>query len=337
MCEELFKVYQKENIDAEVEQLFRYYRSTGYPNYDASEYDGTKILQSIRDYDESNILVGKDLKQTMHGCGFLWTYFPHWIDVPCGSDKALSEKWEDDERLRKLIYKTYRWQQKHGNGVFTVNRLRQNAKVYLCSQSVSNFRPTVAKYIYNTYGNKGVVWDMSSGYGGRLLGFMASDCHTYYGTEPAKKTYYGLLKLTGDLKPEDKTVHLLNRGSEVSPPVVNEVDLCFTSPPYFDTEKYSTEISQSFRKFPTPDEWLDGFLGQTIKNCHVALKANGTMVLNVANVKSMPNLESETVRIAEENGFELVDTLYLILSSIAGKGVKREPVFVFKKVEGADA
>lgn len=330
---ELFKVHQEETIDAEVESLFQYYRLHGYPNYNATDYDGAKILRSIASYDESKILVGKDLKQTMHGCGFLWTYFPHWIDVPCGSDKPLSEKWNDDDLLRQLIRKTYRWQQKHGNGTFTVNRLRQNAKVYLCNQSVSNFRPTVAKYIYNTYGNNGTVWDMCSGYGGRLLGFMASNCHTYYGTEPALKTYHGLLRLSDDLTPEGKSVRLFNRGSELVPPVVNEVDLCFTSPPYYDTEKYSDELSQSYKKYPSPTEWLNGFLGQTIKNCHVALKQNGTMILNVANVKSMPNLESETIRIAEENGFVLVDTLYLILSSIAGKGVKREPVFVFKKAE----
>jgi len=91
--------------------------------------------------------------------------FPHWIDIKCAGEKnTLSENWDDDDKLRKLILKTYKWQLKHGNGKFTTNRIRQNAKVYCSKQSVSNFRPTVAKYIYNIYGNSGNVWDMSGGY-----------------------------------------------------------------------------------------------------------------------------------------------------------------------------
>ena len=37
------------------------------------------------------------------------------------------------------------------------------------------------------------------------------------------------------------------------------LDLCFTSPPYFDTEKYSDEDTQSYKKFPTEDGWVNGF------------------------------------------------------------------------------
>ena len=35
--------------------------------------------------------------------------------------------------------------------------------------------------------------------------------------------------------------------------------------------------------------------------------------------------------VAKEEGFNHIDTLKLILSSIAGKGIKYEPVFIFKK------
>ena len=55
------------------------------------------------------------------------------------------------------------------------------------------------------------------------------------------------------------------------------------------------------------------------------------VILNVANVKSCETLEADAVALAEKLGFVLCDTLYLVLSSIAGKGIKREPVFIFKK------
>ena len=45
----------------------------------------TKELAKVSNFDESRILRGNDLEQTMHGCGFLWTYFPHWVDVRCGN------------------------------------------------------------------------------------------------------------------------------------------------------------------------------------------------------------------------------------------------------------
>ena len=38
------------------------------------------------------------------------------------------------------------------------------------TQKVSNFRPTIAKYIYDNYSNNGNVLDYSAGYGGRLIG-----------------------------------------------------------------------------------------------------------------------------------------------------------------------
>ena len=270
----------------------------------------------------------------MSGCGFLWTYFPNWKDIECGNSKSLSELWEDDNKLRELIRKTYRWQQKYGNGIFTVNRLRQNAKVYLCGQSVSNFRPTVAKYIYDTYGNMGSVWDMSCGFGGRLFGFFASDCKEYYGTDPSTSVMNGLNNLYKDLQQidKDKKVYLFKQGSEINVPIKDKsIDLCFTSPPYFDTEKYSDEETQSYIKYKTEDEWINGFLNDTIKNCYRVLKDNGYLIINIANVQTAKDLEERTVEIIKKNNFELEDTLYMVLSSISGKGIKKEPIFVFRK------
>ena len=68
-----------------------------------------------------------------------------------------------------------------------------------------------------------------------------------------------------------------------------------------------------------------------IHNCNIALKKEGTLIINIANVPTAPSLEEDTISIAKEEGFILTDTLKLILSSIAGKGIKYEPVFIFKK------
>jgi hypothetical protein len=316
-----------------VSVLFNYFREHGFPDYTRENYNVNKEMLKLQKYDEKQILQNnKYLKQTMHSCGFLWTYFPHWKEVQCGDNgKTVLDSWNDDETLKKLIKKTWNWQLKHGNGKFTINRIRQNAKVYGAKQSVSNFRPTVAKYIYNTYGNKGKVWDMSSGWGGRLFGFLASDCHTYVGTEPSTKTYNGLCELKNDYTYLKKNVEILKCGSEDYEPIERSFDLCFTSPPYFDTEKYSEEKTQSFIKYNTRDSWLNEFMRKTLENCKYGLKDTGYLIVNISNVKTYKTLESDFMNLCKELGFYHIDTLYLILSSIGGKGVKTEPVFIFKK------
>ena len=329
--EEMFKVSKEKDINEEVEKLFKYYRKTGFPNYNRKDYNAKKELDKIIKFDENKIFNNKELGQTMHGCGFLWTFFPHWIDVKYKTEKkTLRENWNDDKKLRSLILKTYKWQLKHGNGTFTTNRIRQNSKVYCNKQSVSNFRPTVAKYIYNQFGNNGTVWDMSAGWGGRLLGFLASDCSKYIGTEPSVKSFNGLCELKKTYKYINKDVELYLSGSEKFLQKPNSVDLCFTSPPYFDTEQYSQEETQSFMAYPTKELWVKEFLRKTMVNCRIALKEDGYMIINISDTNNCNWLSEETIKMAKLEGFVLIDTYYLILSSIAGNGKKMEPIFIFK-------
>lgn len=80
------------------------------------------------------------------------------------------------------------------------------------------------------------------------------------------------------------------------------------------------------------EEWRKNFLKRMIHNCHIGLKDNGILIINIANVSTAPTLEQDTVSLAMEEGFILKNTLKLILSSIAGKGIKYEPVFIFEKI-----
>lgn len=330
--EDIFIVSPDKNIDEETEKLFRYWRDKGFPDYDRNDYDIKEEMDKLIKFDESVIYDDKYLRQTMHSCGFLWTYFPNWIDV-CylDSNKSVRSCWDDDNLLRSCIKKTYNWQLKHGNGVFTVNRIRQLSKVYCSSQSVSNFRPTVAKYIYNNFGNNGIVWDMSGGWGGRMMGFLASNCQKYIATEPCFETWLGLQELSSDYEYLGKSVEVHKCGSEDFVLPKNSVDLCFTSPPYFDTEKYSKEPSQSYIKYPSVDEWTNDFLLKTITNCFDCLKCGGYMIINIANTTKYKNIETSLVSMCEKIGFALEDEYKLILSSISGKGIKTEPVFIFRK------
>ena len=325
-------------VDYGVEVIFNYYRRHGFPHYTIREDEKHDHMRKLQKFDIDTILDGDKIVQTMHGLRMAWTYFPHFWEVRCGSAKqSPMEIFYDDEKFKRTIKKCWKWCVKTYKGenegtknVMHENRLRQSIKIYTGTQSVSNFRPTAAKLIYEKFGGD-VIWDMSCGWGGRLIGFLASSRKKYIGTEPSSLTFEGLQKIKKDFFYLKKSVELHKLGSEEFIPDRNSLDLCFTSPPYFDTEKYADEETQSYIKFPTKEEWVNGFLRKTIENCYRGLKSGKYMLINIANTPKYKFIEEETQRIAKELGFVQNDTLQLTLSSVMGAGYKYEPIFVFKK------
>ena len=322
------------DIEYGTEVIFNYYRRHGFPHYKVREDEKYTHMRKLQKFDVDTIFKDNQIIQTMHCLRLAWTYFPFFWEIQCGNAKLTPmEIFLDDDKFKSVIRKCWKWCLKHEEGdrsIFHENRLRQSLKIYSGTQSVSNFRPTAAKLIYEKFGGD-VIWDMSCGWGGRLIGFLASSRKHYIGTEPSSKTYDGLLKIKEDFEYLGKKVEIWKFGSEVFQPDKESLDLCFTSPPYFDTEKYSDEETQSYVKFPTQDDWVDGFLRKTIENCYTGLKEGGYMLYNIANTSKYKFIEEETVKISKELGFIQEDTLQLTLSSVMGAGYKYEPIFVFKK------
>jgi len=322
------------DIEYGVEVIFDYYRRNGFPHYTVREDEKHQHMRKIQRFDVDTIFKDNQIIQTMHGLRMAWTYFPHFWEVQCGTAmRTPMETFLDDDKFKSVIRKCWKWCLHHTEGVvstFHENRLRQSLKIYTGTQAVSNFRPTAAKLIYEKFGGD-VIWDMSCGWGGRLIGFLASSRKKYIGTEPSSRTYDGLLKIKKDFEYLGKEVEIHKLGSEVFQPDKESLDLCFTSPPYFDTEKYSDEETQSYVKFPTKEEWTNGFLRKTIKNCYHGLKSGGYMLYNIANTPKYKFIEDETQNIAKEMGFKQEQTIELTLSSVMGAGYKYEPIFVFKK------
>ena len=268
--------------------------------------------------------------QSMHGLALAWSYMPHSFAVKCNNLRSPLETFNGDKKaiLKKMKIMSMR---------HTPSSLRKTLKMMTGSQGVSNFRPTAAYVVYRHFlPEGGLTWDMCGGYGGRLLGAIKSNVN-YIATEPCKPTFDGLKGIASDFKSSPtlfkKPSHqeILITGSEVFVPDKNSLDLAFTSPPYFDTEKYSNESTQSYIKYPTKEKWVNGFLRNTIANCRVGLKKGKHMIINISNVPSFKNLEEETIRVATEEGFSLEKTLLLALSKMNGSGFKYEPMYVFQR------
>jgi hypothetical protein len=111
------------------------------------------------------------------------------------------------------------------------------------------------------------VLDTSCGWGDRLAGFFASDAEEYYGCDPNPNTYQRYqeqIATYNKFLKKPKKVQIWRCGAEDLPyHKLPNIDVAFTSPPYFSTEEYNKggehEEDQSWAKFNEYDKWRDDF------------------------------------------------------------------------------
>jgi len=308
--------------------IFNNYRKEGFPYYNLSIEDQRKQIKQMDKYFESKkLIIGDTIHQTMHCLGTAWTYFPHSWNIKCSGKKTPMEIFSSDKLFMKAISKRL----KRG-GYVTDSGIRKELKTTTGAQGVSNFRPSASRAIYDKYGGDGIIYDPRCGFGGRLLGAISSPkVKKYIGCEPSSRTYRGLIEMSRMLAKE--TVVELNTSGSEDFELNEDVDLAFTSPPYFNTEVYSDEATQSCNKFPEYGDWLDGYLHKTILNTVDHIKKGGYLIINIANTRNAPKLEADFKHIMNNiKSMELKETLKLSLSLINKTGFKYEPVFVYKKL-----
>lgn len=200
----------------------------------------------------------------------------------------------------------------------------------------SIFKPNVAKAVYDMYAC-GDVLDYSCGFGTRLLGFMACNKKDvkYYGYEPNTETYNNLQRMISyfGFNAEIKCC-----GSE-SELFDKKFSFIFSSPPYFDAEIYCDENTQSVKKFPEYNVWLENYWRQTVKNIKIMLQDQGIFAVNVGNGanKKMQTLETDMTNIIHTEGFKHIDTIWMktsrshLSNKKGGENYKLEGIFFYKK------
>lgn len=183
------------------------------------------------------------------------------------------------------------------------------------------------------------------GFGGRMLGALSSKKNfKYVGTDPNTETMYHLHQLgeyVEQVTGREDSYELHCCGSEEFVGPANSVDFAFSSPPYFDLEVYSDEPTQCYNKFPKLDEWLEGYVRQTIKNIGHMLKPGCCYAVNIADFTvgggGTVAYVDEWIRLSTEEGMPLFDTVYLGVTARAGSmeqaagELKKENILVFKK------
>src|SRR5690606_4296304 len=205
---------------------------------------------------------------------------------------------------------------------FTIKQIITGPRSMRLAPATSMFKPEVAKFLYEKYSNPGdLVHDYSAGFGGRLLGAMSCN-RKYIATDPLTTS---CLKDMVDFY-NFKNVELINSGSENYKIKENSVDMSFSSPPYFDQEVYSSDLSQAYNN--GEDYFYNIYWKNTLNNIKLGLKTGKWFGLNITD-KYEKVIKMATDCFGEPKEIIKLKTVRSHLAKSAGN-VKYEPVFMYK-------
>ena len=194
--------------------------------------------------------------------------------------------WENEKFMTSLMGSAYSLKMPKINR--NVLRTMIGLRKYICAQ----FKPNVSKVLYDKLRSKNVV-DFSAGWGDRLGGFYASETAEYYvGIDPRKENH-PIYKEQSEFydthrsifEPNKKVEFICSPAEDVDFTKYNDTfDTVFTSPPYFNVERYSYDDTQSWVKYKEINEWNEHFLQRTLKNLWCSVKSGGYLLVNISDV-----------------------------------------------------
>lgn len=337
-CKDL---YQRDDLEEIVNTIFCYWRKRGFPYYDKYKLKTNREIDRLYNFDTRElVLPNNHLQQNMLGLATANAFHPQMWSIQCNNAKSPMEVFMDDDDFKNVIRKRIQY----GNdATFAPYLIRKSIKIF-GSQSVSNFRPTVAKWVYDNYcPMDGDVLDPCAGYGGRMFGaYCSKNVKKYIGVDPSVDTCENNREFSDVIRKNlsglfecDKRVEIVAQPFEDCV-LGDRFDLVFTSPPYFDTEKYTDfNETQSYIRYPKYDLWVSGFLSPLIEKSYNYLRPGGYLVLNVGQ-EQKSDLYQDTVRIGNSFFGEPEEIYYMRLSRIMGikhnsKGHKTEPLIIWRK------
>ena len=337
---DIFTIYNDTNTTDEergrlVEWLFNLIRSrdNAVPLHTWNDDIFNKIVSSLCDIDTNVTYQDGAYSLNNIGANILTQFFPEILDVVKSGKASPRDFFKDDKRLLGYC-KTVLKYCTSPLEMFKMMSFRGSSRCY-------NFRPATAKALYELYGKDNCkVLDTSSGFGGRLLGFFtAKNTSEYVGIDPNTADSCNKFILYMSRYFTNKKAYVNKIGSEDFtienyPQYENYFDISFTSPPYFNIERYSDDITQSHVKFNTYDAWVGGFYRNTIYNSCNSLKLEGVFAVNISWVD---NIKEYTEEFLNDCGFYIIkEDKYLLRihpresSYGSDKMSKYEPIWVAK-------
>lgn len=238
---------------------------------DIDENDLINILYSLYEaiIDYSKLCNGEKTGEKIS-----MLFNPHRYSTPTKNGDSIIESFKKNSFLNGLARATLFKESKCKELLYQVLQLGINGAQY-----VNEFPPYIARKLYIDYKVHTII-DPCAGWGGRMIG-AASIGAFYYGFEPSYKTYNGLCKLGEFLKLFKNGFDYRIENIPFEDAIINKrFDMAFTSPPYYDTELYTDEITNSCNRYKTFDCWINGFYIPMIKK---TMLITSIFVLNIGN------------------------------------------------------
>jgi hypothetical protein len=323
-----YGIYKRNEIEA---AAFDYYREHGFP------YRALPLHICMQELNKLSAMPCSD-KLLKHNLCYQVadTYHAHRFEAAAMNMKSPVESFYDDDKLRRAI------ELRLDNAKTVPTNLFGELTLVRGTQACSNFRPAFASYLYRSYAREGdTVLDTSTGYGGRLIGYIAAQINgKYIGIDPNTETHNANMRMARDLGVLDQVL-LYNLPAEDVPWnfVADRCDFAFTSPPYFKKERYSYDDTQSWVRYGGDAErWRDKFLYKMIELQYAALRVGSYNIVNIAPVKigkKIYPLDEWTIEAGKQAGFKYIETRRFMLATRFGANNAEEqafePVIVFKK------
>lgn len=311
----------------DIENRYKEVKAKGFPYVTLSESE--KIVMFNRLNNIPTIAVNKNEINVSYRDNDLAIYYhPHLFDVKSAKYLTPIETFNNNSSLMSVVERLL-----NKNADFSNRNLRYWIQQIENTKRTSVFPVRVAKTIYTLYGKDNMrVLDPCAGYSSRLIGFYSNARGgTYHGIEPCQQTYGGLLKTQQEIEPMalNHSAILNNECAEdLMPKLSSNYDMIFTSPPYFDLEKYSDEDTQSYKRYKKYEEWLDKFLFVIVSESYRLLNDDGVFLLNVADCRNYKIVEH--VEMFAKKMFRL-DHVLLMIQPARNKDYFTEPILVLKK------
>ena len=311
------------------------------------KYSKEELIKDINSYRSGGGRLTKTLNQFFEECIFNCTN--------ARGKKTPMEALKNDEDMRYILdYVNSKPNFYTGSEVSNVKSFFRNAGKLACK--VANFPPKEARDIYFRYFPNALIdsteklncLDTSCGFGSRMSSVLLSG-HNYFGIDPNIELQDKLMECAkfyydNGFIDNNQICSLYTQGSEL---FIDElegmIDVSFTSPPYFNLEKYSDDESESTKHYDNYELWLEKFAKPTIKNTYKYLKVGGYAMINIKNISKKEPCYDDFINIFNLiQGFEYIETFDMEFSKKQygmnynnEKGVisNKEPVMCFRKVK----
>lgn len=264
-------------------------------------------------------------------------YFQQENRFHCGSVNSPSpyRTWNNERFLDGML-----------NALWTLKVKEVNSQTFRTCLSLrkyvaSQFKPAIVKSIYEKFNSIDIL-DFSSGWGDRFCGFYACE-HTksYIGIDPNTRLhnkYKEQESLYKSLTKEKYCKFICAPAEEVE--IDSEcVDTVFTSPPYFNAERYTDENTQSYKRYRKLETWLNNFLFKALDMSISALKKDGHLILNISDMYSGHQINricDPMDNYIRNKGLTYIGVIGMKMSKrpnskAVKEGIFVEPIWVWKK------